>query len=153
MLCLLTSIVLRNSYPLLGPPPDLCGFVQVVLQPDRFLSDLTSMYERSTEKGSVWVTMKRCEWSLYCVLICWLERLRSWGLTWCGVVVIFLGGSDSEEQGTVAEDGEEGAGGWAQVPRPRLWWQEEHLYLGTVTILVLLLGLVLDKIAGVVHTL
>ncbi|ONM13719.1 Signal recognition particle 14 kDa protein [Zea mays] len=31
----------------------------VVLQPDRFLSELTSMYERSTEKGSVWVTMKR----------------------------------------------------------------------------------------------
>jgi hypothetical protein len=37
------------------------GFVQVVLQQDRFLSELTSMYERSTEKGSVWVTMKRCE--------------------------------------------------------------------------------------------
>ncbi|CAD6259550.1 unnamed protein product [Miscanthus lutarioriparius] len=32
---------------------------RVVLQPDRFLSELTSMYERSTEKGSVWVTMKR----------------------------------------------------------------------------------------------
>ncbi|KAG8066332.1 hypothetical protein GUJ93_ZPchr0004g38723 [Zizania palustris] len=31
----------------------------VVLQPDPFLSELTSMYERSTEKGSVWVTMKR----------------------------------------------------------------------------------------------
>ncbi|CAO2043773.1 unnamed protein product, partial [Urochloa humidicola] len=31
----------------------------VVLQTDRFLSELTSMYERSTEKGSVWVTMKR----------------------------------------------------------------------------------------------
>ncbi|KAJ1272848.1 hypothetical protein BS78_06G233800 [Paspalum vaginatum] len=31
----------------------------VVLQTDRFLSELTSMYERSTEKGSVWLTMKR----------------------------------------------------------------------------------------------
>ncbi|KAK3143676.1 hypothetical protein QOZ80_4AG0303460 [Eleusine coracana subsp. coracana] len=31
----------------------------VALQPDRFLSELTSMYEKSTEKGSVWVTMKR----------------------------------------------------------------------------------------------
>lgn len=37
---------------------------QVVLQPDPFLSELTSMYERSTEKGSVWVTMKRCECAL-----------------------------------------------------------------------------------------
>jgi hypothetical protein len=38
-------------------------FFQVVLQPDRFLSDLTSLYERSTEKGSVWVKMKQCECS------------------------------------------------------------------------------------------
>jgi signal recognition particle subunit SRP14 len=33
----------------------------VLLQSDPFLSELTNMYERSTEKGSVWVTMKRCE--------------------------------------------------------------------------------------------
>lgn len=31
----------------------------VAMQPDPFLSELTSMFERSTEKGSVWVTMKR----------------------------------------------------------------------------------------------
>ncbi|XP_051219917.1 signal recognition particle 14 kDa protein [Lolium perenne] len=31
----------------------------VLLQSDPFLSELTNMYERSTEKGSVWVTMKR----------------------------------------------------------------------------------------------
>ncbi|KAF5185171.1 Signal recognition particle protein [Thalictrum thalictroides] len=31
----------------------------VLLQPDPFLSELTNMYERSTEKGSVWVTFKR----------------------------------------------------------------------------------------------
>ncbi|XP_043690606.1 signal recognition particle 14 kDa protein isoform X1 [Telopea speciosissima] len=31
----------------------------VLLQPDPFLNELTSMYERSTEKGSVWVTLKR----------------------------------------------------------------------------------------------
>uniref|UniRef100_A0A0E0DIK9 Signal recognition particle 14 kDa protein n=1 Tax=Oryza meridionalis TaxID=40149 RepID=A0A0E0DIK9_9ORYZ len=37
----------------------LSGCTSVVLQPDPFLSELTSMYERSTEKGSVWVTMKR----------------------------------------------------------------------------------------------
>ncbi|KAM7486719.1 hypothetical protein LguiA_002728 [Lonicera macranthoides] len=30
----------------------------VRLQPDPFLSELTSMFERSTEKGSVWVTIK-----------------------------------------------------------------------------------------------
>ncbi|KAL5727908.1 RNA-binding signal recognition particle subunit srp14 [Ranunculus cassubicifolius] len=31
----------------------------VLLQPDPFLNELTTMYERSTEKGSVWVTFKR----------------------------------------------------------------------------------------------
>ncbi|KQJ84691.1 signal recognition particle 14 kDa protein [Brachypodium distachyon] len=31
----------------------------VLLKADPFLSELTNMYERSTEKGSVWVTMKR----------------------------------------------------------------------------------------------
>ncbi|KAM0826608.1 hypothetical protein ACQ4PT_068766 [Festuca glaucescens] len=31
----------------------------VLMQSDPFLSELTNMYERSTEKGSVWVTMKR----------------------------------------------------------------------------------------------
>ncbi|XP_058094194.1 signal recognition particle 14 kDa protein [Magnolia sinica] len=31
----------------------------VLLQPDPFLSELTNMYERSQEKGSVWVTFKR----------------------------------------------------------------------------------------------
>ncbi|WOL18355.1 signal recognition particle 14 kDa protein [Canna indica] len=30
-----------------------------VLQPDPFLNELTSMFECSTEKGSVWVTFKR----------------------------------------------------------------------------------------------
>ncbi|CAN6543201.1 unnamed protein product [Malus baccata var. baccata] len=32
----------------------------VLLQPDPFLNELTSMFEKSTEKGSVWVTFKRC---------------------------------------------------------------------------------------------
>ncbi|KAG6515259.1 hypothetical protein ZIOFF_025651 [Zingiber officinale] len=32
---------------------------QVLLQPDPFLNELTSMFERSTEKGSIWVTLKR----------------------------------------------------------------------------------------------
>ncbi|KAJ6794032.1 signal recognition particle 14 kDa protein isoform X2 [Iris pallida] len=31
----------------------------VLLHPDRFLNELTSMYERTREKGSVWVTLKR----------------------------------------------------------------------------------------------
>ncbi|ONK72479.1 uncharacterized protein A4U43_C04F19860 [Asparagus officinalis] len=31
----------------------------VLLQPDPFLNELTSMYERTKEKGSVWVTLKR----------------------------------------------------------------------------------------------
>ncbi|KAI4332027.1 hypothetical protein L6164_016968 [Bauhinia variegata] len=31
----------------------------VLLQLDPFLNELTSMFERSTEKGSVWVTLKR----------------------------------------------------------------------------------------------
>jgi hypothetical protein len=50
-------------------------------------------------------------------------------------------GSVSQGQGTVAEDGEEWEGGGVPVPCPRLRWQEEHLHLGTETILVLLLGL------------
>ncbi|XP_031478444.1 signal recognition particle 14 kDa protein isoform X1 [Nymphaea colorata] len=33
--------------------------LQVLLQPDPFLNELTSMYERNREKGSVWVTLKR----------------------------------------------------------------------------------------------
>ncbi|KAJ4763539.1 Signal recognition particle 14 kDa protein [Rhynchospora pubera] len=31
----------------------------VLLQPDPFLSELTSLYEKNLESGSVWVTMKR----------------------------------------------------------------------------------------------
>ncbi|QHO56018.1 Signal recognition particle 14 kDa protein [Arachis hypogaea] len=31
----------------------------VLLQLDPFLNELTSMFERSTETGSVWVTLKR----------------------------------------------------------------------------------------------
>ncbi|QHN99872.1 Signal recognition particle 14 kDa protein [Arachis hypogaea] len=31
----------------------------VLLQLDPFLNELTSMFERSTEAGSVWVTLKR----------------------------------------------------------------------------------------------
>ncbi|XVE84438.1 hypothetical protein DITRI_Ditri17bG0014200 [Diplodiscus trichospermus] len=31
----------------------------VLLQPDPFLNELRSMFERSTESGSVWVTLKR----------------------------------------------------------------------------------------------
>ncbi|OAY51835.1 signal recognition particle 14 kDa protein [Manihot esculenta] len=31
----------------------------VLLQPDPFLNELTSMFEHSTEKGTVWVTLKR----------------------------------------------------------------------------------------------
>ncbi|XP_026383158.1 signal recognition particle 14 kDa protein-like [Papaver somniferum] len=31
----------------------------VLLQPDPFLNELTAMYGRSTENGSVWVTFKR----------------------------------------------------------------------------------------------
>lgn len=43
----------------------IAWFVQVLMQADPFLSELTNMYERSTEKGSVWVTMKRCECSSF----------------------------------------------------------------------------------------
>ncbi|XP_077228139.1 signal recognition particle, SRP9/SRP14 subunit isoform X2 [Tasmannia lanceolata] len=31
----------------------------VLLQPDPFLNELTNMYERTQDKGSVWVTLKR----------------------------------------------------------------------------------------------
>lgn len=37
---------------------------QVLLQPDPFLNELTNMFEKSTEKGSVWVTFKRCMCSI-----------------------------------------------------------------------------------------
>ncbi|XP_020517838.1 signal recognition particle 14 kDa protein isoform X1 [Amborella trichopoda] len=33
--------------------------IVVLLQPDPFLNELTNMYERNREKGSVWVTLKR----------------------------------------------------------------------------------------------
>ncbi|XP_010268225.1 PREDICTED: signal recognition particle 14 kDa protein isoform X3 [Nelumbo nucifera] len=39
--------------------PSLFAFAMVLLQPDPFLNELTSMYERTTERGSVWVTLKR----------------------------------------------------------------------------------------------
>ncbi|KAG6406116.1 hypothetical protein SASPL_133713 [Salvia splendens] len=32
--------------------------IKVRLQPDPFLNELTNMFERTTEKGSVWVTLK-----------------------------------------------------------------------------------------------
>ncbi|KAL2230341.1 UNVERIFIED_CONTAM: Signal recognition particle protein [Sesamum indicum] len=32
--------------------------IRVRLQPDPFLNELTNMFERTTEKGSVWVTLK-----------------------------------------------------------------------------------------------
>ncbi|XLT43688.1 hypothetical protein HN873_036292, partial [Arachis hypogaea] len=32
----------------------------VLLQLDLFLNELTIMFERNTETGSVWVTLKRC---------------------------------------------------------------------------------------------
>ena len=70
----------RECFRLLSPyASHLCGCFQVVLQPDRFLSELTSMYERSTEKGSVWVTMKRCECpSLFTrMVVCRLEWVKS----------------------------------------------------------------------------
>ncbi|KAF6170465.1 hypothetical protein GIB67_036239 [Kingdonia uniflora] len=35
------------------------GKAEVLLQLDPFLNELTNMYERCTEKGSVWVTFKR----------------------------------------------------------------------------------------------
>ncbi|KAG6583884.1 Signal recognition particle 14 kDa protein, partial [Cucurbita argyrosperma subsp. sororia] len=35
------------------------AIAMVLLQLDPFLNELTSMFERSTEKGSVWVTLKR----------------------------------------------------------------------------------------------
>ena len=41
---------------------------QVLLQPDPFLNELTSMFERSTEKGSVWVTLKRCMYNLHSIV-------------------------------------------------------------------------------------
>ncbi|CAB4267787.1 unnamed protein product [Prunus armeniaca] len=37
----------------------LSAVKMVLLQPDPFLNELTSMFEKSTEKGSVWVTFKR----------------------------------------------------------------------------------------------
>ena len=70
----------RECFRLLSPyASHLCGCFQVVLQPDRFLSELTSMYERSTEKGSVWVTMKRCECPslLTRMVVCRLEWVKS----------------------------------------------------------------------------
>ncbi|KAL2329375.1 hypothetical protein Fmac_022802 [Flemingia macrophylla] len=44
-----------NAIPLLA----VFRFDKVLLQLDPFLNELTSMFERSTEKGSVWVTLKR----------------------------------------------------------------------------------------------
>lgn len=37
----------------------ICGLTMVLLQLDPFLNELTSMFEKSKEKGSVWVTLKR----------------------------------------------------------------------------------------------
>ncbi|KAG0493226.1 hypothetical protein HPP92_004220 [Vanilla planifolia] len=38
---------------------DWRGLITVLLQPDPFLNELTSMFEQTKEKGSVWVTFKR----------------------------------------------------------------------------------------------
>ncbi|KAF2321953.1 hypothetical protein GH714_004799 [Hevea brasiliensis] len=44
----------------------------VLLQPDPFLNELTSMFEQSTEKGTVWVTLKR---SWLAVFPCFVEKV------------------------------------------------------------------------------
>ncbi len=37
--------------------------LQVLLEADPFLNELTKLYERNKTSGSVWVTMKRCKLS------------------------------------------------------------------------------------------
>ncbi len=62
-------------------------FFQVLLQPDPFLNELTSMFERSTEKGSVWVTLKRCMCILHSIVfsfVCFFSS-RADGFLWCYV--------------------------------------------------------------------
>lgn len=34
--------------------------MQVFLEPDPFLNELTKLYERNRQSGTVWVTLKRC---------------------------------------------------------------------------------------------
>lgn len=51
----LRSLVLSDRNSLFG------FFFQVLLQLDPFLNELTSMFEKSKDKGSVWVTLKRCK--------------------------------------------------------------------------------------------
>lgn len=47
-------------------------FHQVRIQPDPFLDELTSMFERTTENGSVWVTLKHCMFLLCDFLMCFI---------------------------------------------------------------------------------
>lgn len=51
---------------------DLNWICQVRLQPDPFLNELTSMFERTTEHGSVWVTLKHCEFASSLVFLCFV---------------------------------------------------------------------------------
>lgn len=51
-------------------------FLQVLLQLDPFLNELTSMFEKSKEKGSVWVTLKRCKFDNLMLHFCYLVILE-----------------------------------------------------------------------------
>ena len=46
-----------TDFPVFAFSSPIC---QVLLQLDPFLNELTSMFEKTTETGTVWVTLKRC---------------------------------------------------------------------------------------------
>jgi signal recognition particle subunit SRP14 len=50
--------------------------LQVLLQLDPFLNELTSMFEKSKEKGSVWVTLKRCNFENLILHFCYMFILE-----------------------------------------------------------------------------
>ncbi|XP_021747834.1 signal recognition particle 14 kDa protein-like [Chenopodium quinoa] len=49
----------RNRASSAAAPSSSSSSVKAPLNSDSFLNELTAMYERNTEKGSVWVTLKR----------------------------------------------------------------------------------------------
>ena len=69
--------------------------VQVLMQADMFLTKLTSMCKRSTEKGSMWVTMKRCErpptlTAGSCGVGCRFDGFNNFDVTSCSMCIVSM---------------------------------------------------------------